>query len=728
MNKIFFFIAISAMQGFTLFSQKSNVQVKITDSKNNESLIGATLYFKSLETGGVSDVEGNIFLKDIAFGVHTARISFIGYQTIDTLLQILSPAEYFTFSMQEQDMDLEEVTISATRSSRTVQRIPTRVEFIGGEELEEKALMNATNISMVLRESTGIRIQQTSLSSGNNSVRIQGLDGRYTQLLKDGFPLYGGFSGGLSIMQIPPLDLAQFEVIKGANSTLYGGGAIAGLVNMVSKTPKEERELELMLTGTQAGGQTFNAFTSNRKGKIGYTMYGSANNQMAYDPDGDDFSNIPKTRSIAINPKLFYYPTEQTTLQVGVNSSFDKREGGDMNKINNDAGGVHQFFETNTSDRLSYTGILDHQINDSASFQLKNSIGYFNREINTPNLLFAGKQINSFTEASYSMLKKKSDWIFGLNLYTDDFKEDNMDLNRDQQNLTAGAFVNNTFDLGEKFVLESGFRVDQARDWGAFFLPRVSLLYAPSQKFSSRIGGGLGYKTPDLFTDEATTLNFYHVLPINKDALNAERSIGGNIDFNYQTALWDKVSLSVNQLFYLTSLQNSLLLMGDSTAYAFENAPKPIQSLGAETNIKLGYKDFKCFLNYAFIQTELTYLAGSPQKPLTPKHNAGMILMYETEDWRVGYELYYTGKQFLSDRSQTSDYSTMGLLVQKMTGFGSLYVNFENFTDVRQSRFTSVVLPPHNNPTFTELFAPTDGFIFSFGIIWKPFGAKEQHH
>ena len=109
----------------------------------------------------------------------------------------------------------------ATRSTRTIKNIPTRVEFINAEELEEKAIMNAANISLVLRESTGIQIQQTSLSSGNSSIRIQGLDGRYTQLLKDGFPLYGGFSGGLSIMQIPPLDLAQFEIIKGSSSTLY---------------------------------------------------------------------------------------------------------------------------------------------------------------------------------------------------------------------------------------------------------------------------------------------------------------------------------------------------------------------------------------------------------------------------------------------------------------------------------------------------------------------------
>ena len=114
---------------------------------------------------------------------------------------------------------MDEIVLQSSRSTRTVKKIPTRIEFIGVEELGEKAIMNPTNISMVLRESTGIQMQQTSLSSGSTNIRIQGLDGRYTQLLRDGFPLYGGFSSGLSILQIPPLDLQQFEIIKGSSST-----------------------------------------------------------------------------------------------------------------------------------------------------------------------------------------------------------------------------------------------------------------------------------------------------------------------------------------------------------------------------------------------------------------------------------------------------------------------------------------------------------------------------
>ena len=138
---------------------------------------------------------------------------------------------------QKEETELDEVVIQSTRTNRTIKNTPTRIETIDGEELDEKGNMNPANVSMVLHESTGLQVQQTSATSGNASIRVQGLDGRYTQLLKDGYPNFGNFASGLSILEIPPLDLKQVEVIKGPASTLYGGGAIAGVVNFISKTP-----------------------------------------------------------------------------------------------------------------------------------------------------------------------------------------------------------------------------------------------------------------------------------------------------------------------------------------------------------------------------------------------------------------------------------------------------------------------------------------------------------
>ncbi len=727
MNKYILSIKLILILCLSLQAQTSDIQIKVITEPENEPLMGATVYFEELEKGAVTNFDGIAEFTEIPNGQHQIIISFLGFETFKTTIQIPSNNE-LVFKLKEGGNQLDAVVLQSTRSTRTVRKIPTRIEFIGSEELGEKAIMNPTNISMVLRESTGIQMQQTSLSSGSTNIRIQGLDGRYTQLLRDGFPLYGGFSSGLSILQIPPLDLQQFEIIKGSSSTLYGGGAIAGLVNMVSKTPDEEPALDIMLTQTQALGSTANVFYSKRNEKFGVSLYGSGHYQKAYDPEDDGFSNLPKTTSISFNPKLFYYPSDKTTLWFGLNGTYDDRIGGDITKIESGEDGIHQYTEENNSKRLSSQLVYQTQLDSVSSLEFKNSVSFFDRNLTVPNFNFDGKQTNTFTEITYSKTSEKTDWIIGANLYTSNFDEnDNAPLQRDQKDVTFGAFANNIYDISDNWILETGLRADYNNDFGFFPLPRVSLLYKNDNGFSSRIGGGLGYKIPDIFTEEAEYINFENVLAIDKSTVDAERSYGVNFDVNYKTRLSDEIGFSVNQLFYATAINDGLLLNStDNGLFQFENAPDEIFSKGAETNIKFTYKDFRWFLNYAFIDTKLNYLPGNPQKPLTAKHNAGSVLMYESEKWRIGYETYYTGKQFLSNGTETTDFVTMGLLVMRNFKLGSVFVNFENFTDRRQSRFSPLVLPPHDNPVFPEIYAPTDGFIFSVGLIIKPFGNEDQ--
>src|SRR5690349_16369910 len=120
----------------------------------------------------------------------------------------------------------EDVIVRSTRSDKRVQDEALRVEVLGREEIEEKLLMTPGDIAMLRSETTGLRVQVTSPGLGGASLRIQGLRGRYTQLLSDGLPLYGGQSGSIGLLQIPPMDRGQVEVIKGVASSLFGSSAL----------------------------------------------------------------------------------------------------------------------------------------------------------------------------------------------------------------------------------------------------------------------------------------------------------------------------------------------------------------------------------------------------------------------------------------------------------------------------------------------------------------------
>lgn len=721
-------ITLTVMLFFTAFAYAQNTyKAIIKDAKTHQPLPGATVKVQHTTLITVAGSDGQITLTNIPSGKQTIEFSYVGYasktETITFPIQNITPLIIFLEEADEHE-ELEEVVISATRSTRTIYNIPTRVEVIAGEELDEKGNMKPGDIRMLLAESTGIQTQQTSAISGNSSIRIQGLDGKYTQMIRDGFPLYSGFSGGLGLLQIAPLDLQQVEVIKGSSSTLYGGGAIAGLVNLVSKKPKDERQLDLLLNGTSALGLDVSGFYAQKFEKVGTTIYAAYNKGTAYDPSDIGLSAIPKFDRFTLNPKLFLYFNEATTLSAGLNTTIEKRVGGDMQYLKGNGSATHSYFEENKTQRYSTQLELEHMLNDKAKLTFRNSVSYYDRSIRLPDYLFSGLQLSTYSEANYNRHTERTDWVAGINFLTDDFKEDrNSDFALRSYNYkTIGAFVQNTWNATEKITIESGARGDYHSEYGFFFLPRVSGLWKINDHFSTRLGGGLGYKAPSVFTEDAERVQFRNVLPLDVANTKAERSYGANYDINYRTRLFDgEVGLSINQLFFYTRINNPILLTestGNDLAYV-----QPVGNLdtkGTETNVKITYHDFKLFIGYTFADVNQHTDNSTTAYPLVSKHRLNNVLMYEVEDkWKIGAEAYYFGSQKLNDGTTGKSYWTTGLMAEKLWERFSIFINFENLTDTRQTKFDTIYTGSITNPLFRDIYAPVDGMVINGGVKIK---------
>lgn len=705
---------------YTFTFSQTMFEAVIKDAETQEPLPGATASIEALGIGASADENGRLLLEAVPTGEHVIEFSFVGYSSQKVTLTFpYQSAQPYEVNLEAEHEELEEIVITSTRSSRTIADIPTRVEFIAGEELDEKGNMKPGDIRMLLNESTGIQTQQTSATSANASIRIQGLDGRYTQILKDGFPLYAGFSGGLGLLQTPPLDLKQVEVIKGSSSTLYGGGAIAGMVNLISRVPTEEHDLRFLINGTSARGLDLSGFYGKKFGKVGLTIFGSRNSNEAYDPADIDLTAIPKFERYSINPKLFVDFDENTSLNVGFNFTTEDRIGGDIKYIEGDGNATHQYFENNESQRFSTQLSFTRKLSENSTLNLKNSVNHFDRIIEIPAYRFDGVQNSTFTEFNYSTSGEKSEWIAGLNLWTDDFSENQTTATpvRDYMQTTFGAFIQNTTSLSDKFSLESGMRGDYVIDYGFAFLPRVSLLYKTSPSFSSRIGGGFGYKAPTIFTEESERMQYQNVLPVSPDRNELEKSYGANWDLNYRTE-FGEVGFSINHLFFYTYLNNPLFLsaLGDGN-YEFTNLNGYTDSKGTETNVKLEFGDFKLFIGYTFTDTKIHDNGTSVQNPLTAKHRLNNVLMYEVEEkWKIGLEAYYFSKQRLNDNSYGKEYWICGFMVEKLWEKFSLFINFENFLDARQTRFDTIYTGSITSPVFRDIYAPVDGFVINGGI------------
>ena len=692
----------------------------IKDEKTNESLIGVSVLLKGTQNGTTSDDKGFAELKNIPNGKQTIIIKSVGFKEKEK--SILFPqSDTITIFLEPSSEELEEVKIvSSTRSSRNIKNIPTRIEGIPLADLEEKSVMQPGNIKMLVSEISGVQTQQTSQVSGSASIRIQGLDGKYTQLLQDGFPLYSGFASGLSVLQIPPLNLKRVEVIKGSTSTLYGGGAIAGLINLITKEPTDQREISFLANTNQTNALDLSGFYSERYKKSGLTIYASSNFQKAYDANSDSFSDIPNYSRYSISPKFFYYPNDKTTFSFGINAGFEMRTGGDLQVINNKADATHTFFETNNTKRYSTQAKFEKIFANKNILTIKNSIGYFNRTIERPNYNFEGQQVATFSEANYLVPKEKSEWSLGANFISDNFNQINIATNKlDYFNAAFGVFAQNNLKVSKKFIVESGLRFDITNRSNFFALPRLSLLYKIADKLTSRIGGGLGYKTPTIFSEDAEEKAFQNINQLDFSKVSPEKSYCLNADITYKTIIFGDISFSINQLYFYTSIKNPLVLNPVTTSnnFSFENANGNIEAKGFETTIKLRLDDISCFIGYTYTDVNRNFNNVSSVNPLTAKHHLNIDIMYElNEKLRIGYELFYVGQQYLNNNEKVRDYWVTGISSEYKFKQFSLFFNLENFLDTRQSKWESMYSETIQNPQFREVYTPTDGFIFNGGF------------
>jgi iron complex outermembrane receptor protein/outer membrane receptor for ferrienterochelin and colicins len=400
--------------------------------------------------------------------------------------------------------------------------------------------------------------------------------------------------------------------------------------------------------------------------------------------------------------------------------------GGDMLAIQHKADSMHTYFEKNNTIRNTTNFEFEKKWSAQSKFKLEQSLSFFDRQISIPNYQFSGFNTQSFTHASYVLKKGKHVLISGINLVYDKF-EDHHEGILDAKSFTKGVYTQHTFDINEKIKLESGLRMDRVHYDNngfsknqTFVLPRVSALIKLSNKLSTRIGGGLGYKIPTIFTEQTETNQYQNILPLQN--VEAERSFGGTFDIQYKTALGENLSVSMNQMFFHTQINKPLVLLDTGSYFSFRNASKPVTTSGFETNLKLVFKEnFKLLAGYTYTHTKAAYLTGNTFLPLLPKDKLNLCLIYEKEDnCKFGLEGYMTNKQYLSNGTQTPLYWEFGFMAEKtIYEHYIFFINFENFTDTRQSRYKRVVNEPHNSPTFDEIWTHTEGFVFNGGFKVK---------
>ena len=710
------------------------LRVQVRDSLRHEPLVGASVAVPGTGRGAATDVTGTAVLTPAPAAGTRLRITALGYRPRFAVAP--AAGQGLTLLLAPGGVEIEqEVLVTATRTNSRIEDLPTRVEVLGAEEMEEESSIRPASIASLFGDIAGTQIQPTSPTTGNLDLRLQGLPGQYTQILRDGLPLYGGFAGSFGLLTVPPLDLRQVELIKGSNSTLYGGGAIAGLVNLVSKTPTlGTPQYATSLNQTTLRETDLNGFAARRGRRWGYSAFVGLVNQKEKDVDGDGFVDVPRVHSLNLHPRLFFYPNAHSQVALGYTGTLESRRAGDVEVLKKgfDPVSGHVFFVDNISLRNTADLLYSNDSLAGGRLTIKGTITDFVRDVNTNSNAFTAYQTTYYTEASYlHAAGPRHLLVVGLNANGEQlasFNRSATPLRSPYTYHTLGAFVQDDWRVLPRLSLQAGLRLDHHNQYGNFLLPRLALLFRASPSVTARLNGGLGYRAPVPYINSLDERNYHLVKALQ--GVSAETSFGLNGDVNYQRTFdgFDEpLVLSVNQSFFFTRLGNPLVLSGLGFAGPFQanyltwqNAAAPLSTRGLETYVRLRADETELYLGYVFTDARRQYDALNQHLPLAARHKFAAVGLVEfTDAFSAGLEASYIGQQYLSDGRTTPGYPLFAVLLRYHAGNFTLALNGENLLDYRQTRREKVVLAPLDNPVFRELWAPVEGRVFNVSLTWR---------
>lgn len=615
--------------------------------------------------------------------------------------------------------DLGEVVISSTRNNSRIDDLPMKVEILGKEDMIEESGIKPGNVASILGDLSVIHIQNTSAVSGNNAIRMQGLDGKYTQLLRDGVPVYEGLSGNFGVLAIPPLDLKQIEIIKGSVSTLYGGGAIAGIINFIAKTPGSKPELTILANRSTLKETNINVWYAERYKKTGLTMFAGVTTQNPADVNKDGFSDVPRLRQYLLHPRFFWYINPLSTLVAGYSGTIEKREGGDMQVLEQHADNIHRYTEVNNSERHSIDLQFTRKSLGGGTLAIKGVGSFFHLQNDQGIFALLGNQTSTYAEASYNKNSGKHDWVAGINNTGEIYRRANGDstLLGSYTYNTMGAFIQDGYHFTDRFMAEAGLRADYHNVFGWYVLPRLAFVYKPVEALSLRLSAGTGYKSPAIFTAQTQTIGYHNLLPLSA-GIQSERSQGINFDGNYHTSL-GKVDVTLNQALYYTHIKNPILPVVDETnkMALLQNMPYAVNSLGTDTYLRFELDHLELYLGYNHTVSRYNN-TGATNIPFAPQNKFASTLAYEIEGkWRFGIENSWIGNQYDYNNQKTPDYWFWAAMISRQFGeHVTLVLNGENIFDARQGKNTPLFTGPVSNPSFAALWGPIDGRTINMSV------------
>ncbi len=712
MSERFALVVLLAMGLSTAAGGEEPARIRIEVRTAGYPVEGATVVVAATSrlTDQVTEADG-IALATTPAGVVRVTVAHEGFVPVTVSVTVAGGTERVVrIDLQPELTIEEEVTVVATtRTGRRIEDQPLRVEALDREEIEEKMLMTPGDIVMMLNEMGGMRVQATSPSLGAASVRIQGMRGRYTRILSDGLPLYGSQPGGLGLLQIPPMDLGQVEVVKGVASALHGAGAMGGVVNLLSRRPGDEPEREILINQSTRGATDGVLWLSTPLSATwGLTLVGGGHRQSLTDVDGDGWADMARYGRGVVRPRVFWNDRRGRSLFFTAGVTRESRSGGTHPGRVLPATGA-PYREALDTRRHDY-GAVWQTLAGRSVVTARAALSRQQHDHRFGETLERDRHGTGFAEVAVLRATGRHTWVAGAAVEHDAYRPAGLPRFA-YAFATPGLFVQDDVDVRPWLALSMSGRLDRHSEYGWFLSPRVSALLR-SGDWSARLSAGTGFFGPTPLTEETEAAGLTR-LTVN-GALRAERGRSASFDLTRTRG-----PAAFTATLFASRIADPLHV--ERATYILRNLDHPTTNVGLELLGTLRQPPFAVTASYTHVRSRERIGGVVADVPQTPRHSLGLVAMAENEDGRVGFELYHTGRQRLEAnpyRAYGEPYVLLGVLIERRVGPLRLFVNLENLTDVRQHRWDPILRPDRarDGRWTVDAWAPLDGRVINGGV------------
>ena len=488
----------------------------VIDSKTHQHIPYATVVLEGTTFGTTTDSSGHYIFKNLPAGDYTVEVSMVGYATARQEICLHNKGmEELDFEIREEILAVEQVVISANRSETLKREAPSLVSVLDDELFDR---VSTASLGGALSYQPGVRVEATCQNCGFPQVRINGLDGRYSQILVDSHPLFSALTGVYGLEQIPSNMIERVEVLRGGSSALYGSSAIGGTINVITKEPtRSMAEVGHTITSLGCSGSfdntsTLNASLVSDSGKAAVAVFGQSRTSSGYDRNGDGFTELLEQNSEALGMRAYFRTSAYSRLTAQYHRIKDYRRGGDrLNLPPHEALVCEQADHTIDGGSLSFDWSAPDRSNRIAayfSFQNTARDSYYgagqdpNAYGHTDDLTAAaGLQ---YVHAFKKLLFLPSELTLGAEYSHNDLHDTSIGyaIDTKQQADIYGAYCQNEWKNSRWSILVGG-RLDKHNLVDdAIFSPRINLRYNPIEELSLRLSYAGGYRAPQAYDED----------------------------------------------------------------------------------------------------------------------------------------------------------------------------------------------------------------------------------